>query len=101
MSGRCLDGEGERGRRGGSWKLQDARARLSEVIRKARTEGPQRVTVRGKDALVILAADEFERLTGGPRRAGADLMAFLQTTGLAAVIPERDKDTGRDVELPW
>ena len=44
------------------WKLQDAKARFSELVRRARTEGPQRVTIRGHDAVVVIAADELERL---------------------------------------
>jgi prevent-host-death family protein len=42
--------------------LQDAKARFSEVVRLAREIGPQRVTVRGKDAVVVIASEEFDRL---------------------------------------
>ena len=45
-----------------SWQLQDAKNRFSEVVEKALTEGPQRVTRRGKPAVVVVAADEYERL---------------------------------------
>lgn len=45
-----------------SWRLQDAKARFSEVVRLARQAGPQRVTVRGQDAVVVVASDEFDRL---------------------------------------
>lgn len=34
---------------GADWKLEDAKARFSEVVRRARSEGPQRVSVRGKE----------------------------------------------------
>ena len=44
---------------GGIWSMRDARARFSEVVRKAQTEGPQRVTVHGKDAVIILAARDY------------------------------------------
>ena len=44
------------------WKLGEAKARFSRVVRLAASGQPQRVTVRGKDAVVIVAADEFERL---------------------------------------
>ena len=44
------------------WKLGEAKARFSHVVRLAASGQPQRVTVRGKDAVVIVAADEFERL---------------------------------------
>ncbi|MGH7152335.1 MAG: type II toxin-antitoxin system Phd/YefM family antitoxin [Acetobacteraceae bacterium] len=43
------------------WKLHDAKARFSELVRRARTEGPQRVTVRGHDSVVVIAAEELER----------------------------------------
>lgn len=42
------------------WKLQDAKARFSEVVRKARSGAPQRVTVHGKDAVVIFDPERFE-----------------------------------------
>ncbi|MGB3494720.1 MAG: type II toxin-antitoxin system prevent-host-death family antitoxin [Elainellaceae cyanobacterium] len=44
------------------WKLEDAKARFSEVVRLARENAPQRVTVRGEDAVVILAAQDFAKL---------------------------------------
>ena len=51
----------EPGRQRGGWKLEDAKARFSEVVRRAKSEGPQRVSVRGRDAVVVVAVDEFER----------------------------------------
>src|SRR5258705_471289 len=45
----------------GAWKLQDAKARFSEVVRKAQTEGPQRVTVHSKDAVIILVARDYDQ----------------------------------------
>ena len=44
------------------WKLGEAKARFSEVVRLAASGQPQRVTVRGGTAVVVVAADEFERL---------------------------------------
>jgi len=43
----------------GTWKLQDAKARFSELVRKAQTEGPQHVTVHGKEAVVVVSASEY------------------------------------------
>ncbi len=45
-----------------TWKLEDAKARFSEVVRLARDQGPQRVTVRGQDAAVVLSAADYARL---------------------------------------
>ena len=48
----------------GYWVLQDAKARFSELVRKVRSEGPQHVTVHGRDEVVVIAAEEFRRLKG-------------------------------------
>lgn len=82
------------------WSLQEAKAKFSEVVRRAQTEGPQVVTVHGKEAVIISAVvpDEKPRskLTGG------DLFRALQTAfpGPELELPEREKDAVfRDVEL--
>jgi prevent-host-death family protein len=45
------------------WPLQDAKARFSELVRRAREQGPQHVTVRGAPAVVVISEEEFARLT--------------------------------------
>lgn len=83
---------------GKGWKLEDAKARFSEVVRLARSEGPQRVSVRGKDAVVVINAEEFDRLSPpDPRRL--PLVAFLESLNLDGLDLEREPDHGRDVEL--
>ena len=42
-----------------NWPLQDAKNRFSEVVKRAMSEGPQTVTLRGKRAAVVLSAEEF------------------------------------------
>ncbi len=42
------------------WKLQDAKARFSELVRNARAGAPQKVTVHGKDAVLVLDPERFE-----------------------------------------
>ena len=44
--------------------MQDAKARFSELVRRVHSEGPQRVTVHGRDEVVVIAAEEFRRLKG-------------------------------------
>ncbi|PZU56156.1 MAG: prevent-host-death protein [Sphingobium sp.] len=44
-----------------SWRLQDAKAKFSEVVRLARESGPQRVTLHGRDAVVIVSAEAWDR----------------------------------------
>lgn len=57
------------------WKLEDAKARFSELVRLARERGPQRVTVRGQDAVVVLSAADYARLA--PAAAGTSLAALF------------------------
>ena len=45
------------------WQLQTAKARFSELFRRARTEGPQWITKQDKEAVVMLTAEEYEALT--------------------------------------
>jgi prevent-host-death family protein len=68
----------------GHWLLQDAKARFSELVRRVRSEGPQHVTVHGRDEVVVIAAEEFRRLKGDP--TGQALIAAMQTS------PHRDID---------
>lgn len=85
------------GRQSGRWKLEDAKARFSEVVRNARSEGPQRVSVRGRDAVVIVSAEEFDRLA--PREPQLPLVQFMEGLHLGGLDLTRDPDRGRDVEL--
>jgi prevent-host-death family protein len=80
-----------------TWKLEDAKARLSEVVRLAGTKGPQLVTIRGKDAAVILSPVEFERLCPTVKRK--PLVDFLQELRLSDIPLVRESDTGRDIDL--
>ena len=47
-----------------TWQLQEAKSRFSEVVDLTLKEGPQLVTRRGEEAVVILAANEYRRLSG-------------------------------------
>jgi len=46
------------------WKLQEAKKRLSEVVEKALSEGPQTITRRGRPAVVIVASEQYAPQTG-------------------------------------
>jgi len=60
------------------WSLQDAKARFSELVRMAHSDGPQHVTLHGRDAVVVVDADEFNRLKGA--RTGELLIEALQAS---------------------
>jgi len=62
----------------GRWRLQDAKARFSELVRLAHSNGPQHVTLHGRDAVVVIDAAEFERLQG--ERTGQLLVDALQAS---------------------
>ena len=81
-----------------AWKLEDAKARFSEVVRRARCDGPQRVTVRGKAAVVVVSAEEFQRLQPADA-AHTPFVAFMEGLGLLGLDLTRPRDTGRDVNL--
>jgi prevent-host-death family protein len=66
------------------WALQDAKARFSELVRRVRTEGPQHVTVHGREEVVVVAAAEFRRLQGD--LTGAALVAAM------AASPDRETE---------
>jgi prevent-host-death family protein len=88
-----------RDRRPGRWLLQDAKARFSELVRRVRTEGPQHVTVHGRDEVVVVAAEEFRRLKGD--LTGAALIAAMQASPHRGIEiePERARMPVRDVAL--
>jgi prevent-host-death family protein len=64
-----------RNRRSDRWALQDAKARFSELVRRVRSEGPQHVTVHGRDAVVIVTVEDFRRIAGG--LSGESLVAVM------------------------
>ena len=81
----------------GRWKLEDAKARFSEVVRHAREEGPQRVSVRGHDAVVVMSVEEFERLV--PDKPRLPFLQFMEGLHLEGFSLEREVDRGRDIKL--
>jgi antitoxin Phd len=84
----------------GDWQLQDAKARFSEVFRLARERGPQRVTKHGREAVVIVPAEEYARLTE-PKASQGSLARFFATSPLrgSGIDLERSGDFGRAIEL--
>jgi prevent-host-death family protein len=85
---------------GSEWQLQTAKARFSEVFRLARTEGPQLITRRGKDGVVMIQVEEFERLVARARQPKSLVQFFRESPRVGLELNfERDKDTGRDIEL--
>ncbi len=80
-----------------SWQLQDAKARLSEVVKKAVQEGPQRITLHGAPTAVVLSEKDYQRLRKRPRR----FVDFVRGSPLRGIELEltRDRNPPREVEL--
>jgi len=81
-----------------NWQLQDAKARFSELVKKAREQGPQHVSVRGEPAVVVVSEEEFARLNS-PRPSIVDhiLEGAPWPDDVVDAINTRSRDTGRDI----
>ena len=80
-----------------SWQLQDAKNKFSRLVEKAQNQGPQVVTKHGKDAVVVLAVEEYQKLI----KSEQNLVNFFKASPLAKekLIFDRNKDLPRDIEL--
>ena len=80
-----------------SWQLQNAKNKFSNLVDKAQHNGPQIVTKRGKDAVVVLSIDEYKKLI----KPKTSLLKFFQNSPLSKINLDikRNKDLPRDIEL--
>lgn len=81
-----------------SWQLQEAKQRFSELVRRALEDGPQVVTRRGEEVVVVVPAEEFRRMS----EQKPDFKEYLMSApeGLELIIPERPpNDFPREVDL--
>ena len=85
---------------GPSWQLQTAKARFSEVFRLARIQGPQRITRQGKEGVVMISDEQYDRLVGKSHQP-KNLVQFFRESPLVGIELDLDraKDNGRDIEL--
>jgi prevent-host-death family protein len=83
----------------GTWQLQQAKAKLSEVIDTAERSGPQFITRRGIETAVLVPLAEWNRISGqdlasdkrAERQKSMDLLAILQS-GPDFEIPDRHRE---------
>jgi prevent-host-death family protein len=79
-----------------AWQLQEAKQRLSEVVRRALEDGPQVVTRHGREAVVVVSAEQFAKLRG----ERPDFKEFLrQAPDLGRLKTTRDRKRARRVTL--
>ena len=81
----------------GTWQLQEAKARLSEVIKKAAKEGPQKITVHGEATAVVISSEEYERLKH-PKGSFVKFMRSSPLYGLELNL-RREQTLTRDAEV--
>lgn len=79
------------------WPLQDAKNQFSKVVQRARSEGPQIVTLRGERAAVVLSARDYDALRAGRPSVVDDLLAgpawddgLTEAVGARTKVPSRD-----------
>ena len=75
-----------------AWQLQEAKNKFSSLVEHAQKEGPQVVTKHGKEAVVVISADDYRKLT----RPKTNLLQFLKKSPLAGL----DLDISRDKKAP-
>ena len=82
------------------WQLQTAKARFSEVFRRARSEGPQLITRRDKEGVVMISDEQYQLLVGKAHQPKSLLQFFRESPLVGVELDlERVKDEGRDIEL--
>lgn len=79
-----------------SWPIQDAKSRFSELIDKAITQGAQQITRHGKNVAVILANEDYEKITS---TQGDFVQMLLNAPRGEALQIERSQEAIRELEL--
>lgn len=81
-----------------TWQMQEAKAHMSELVKRAQSQGPQEITMHGRSVAVIVSRETFDRLS----QAGESLVAFMRNSplyGLDEIEFERDKSLTREMVL--
>jgi prevent-host-death family protein len=81
-----------------TWQMQLAKARFSDLIRSAKSDGPQDITLHGKSVVVVISRELFDRLTSNTQ----SLLQFMQSSPLHELDDlefERDQSLSREVDL--
>ena len=82
-----------------TWQLQEAKARLSELVKRAATEGPQEITVRGETAAFVVSRAEFEKLKA-PSKPKQSFVEFMRASPLYGVDIDLTRDKSVYVDKP-
>ncbi len=80
-----------------TWQLQEAKAKFSELVRKAKVEGPQEVTVRGQEQVVVISKKDYDALLH-PKPGFLEFMSHSPLKGIDLDL-ERDQSPPREISL--
>lgn len=82
---------------GNVWQLQEAKNKFSNLVDRARHDGPQVVTKHGRESVVIIAIEDYQKLN----RPASDLISFFKQSPLSGINLDltRNKSASRDIEL--
>ena len=81
-----------------TWQIQTAKAKFSDVVKRAADDGPQEITVHGHPVAVVVSAALFNKLTGN-QESLVDFMARSPLFEQEDLVFERDKSPARDLDL--
>jgi prevent-host-death family protein len=81
-----------------TWQMQEAKARLSEVVKRAQNDGPQDITLHGRSVAVVLSRAAFEQLANSEQ----SLVEFMRASplyGTGEVQLRRERSKTRQVKF--
>ena len=79
-----------------TWQVQDAKAHLSELIQRARNEGPQVITRHGTEQAVVLSIEQYNALVAYKPNIKSHLLGGPKLDDFEI---QRDRSKGRAIEL--
>jgi prevent-host-death family protein len=82
----------------GTWQMQEAKAKLSELVKSAQMDGPQKITMHGQSVAVVISQSMYQRLTNNQ----LTLNEFIKNSpffGMDDLSIEREQSLSRDIEL--
>jgi len=78
-----------------TWQLQEAKGKFSEVVKRALSEGPQGITVRGEPVAVLVSCAEYARLTHPKPR----FVEFMRGSPMVGVKLKTEREAGVTREI--
>jgi prevent-host-death family protein len=74
------------------WQLQEAKAKLSQLVKRSEREGPQEITVHGQAKAVVLSKADYDRLSGKQ----PSIVDLMKSAGVYGLGLDLEDDEGRE-----